>query len=315
MLWFWSLLVHSLYCCLLCECEVSGNEPVLVIMIDLHVHSVYSDGTYTPAELLAKAERRGLRAMALTDHDTVGGIDDLFAAATHSSVEPVPGIELSAECNRGTMHILGYYIDHNCEKLLEKINKVRIGREERNREILKRLNKLGYVLMWSDVERHAGCDVVGRPHFAEALLERGYVKSRRAAFDLLLGKGRPAYAERYRYTALECIELIHAAGGVSVLAHPATIHMPDDQLKGLVKGLKERGLDGIEAHYAEHKPENIRKFSAWAEEFSMLCTGGTDYHGACTPDLKLGSGFGQLRVPDEILDALKVAAARTSVSS
>jgi len=279
-------------------------------LIDLHVHSLYSDGTNSPGELIGMAEQRGLSALALTDHDTVAGIPPLFGAAKDSSVEAVPGIELSAECERGTMHVLGYFIDHTCPELLEKMEKVRAGREERNMEILKKLNKLGYILMWSDVEKQAGCDVIGRPHFADALVERGHVKSRKAAFDLLLAKGRPAYVERYRYTARECIELIRQAGGVSSLAHPATIYMPDDQLKGLVMGLKEHGLNGIEAYYAEHKPENIRKFSGWAREFDLICTGGTDFHGENTPDLKLGTGFGQLRGPDETLEQLKEAAAK-----
>ena len=248
--------------------------------------------------------------MALTDHDTVGGIAPLLEAAEASSVEAIPGIELSAECDRGTMHILGYFIDPLCPTLTRKIERVRAGREERNMEILKRLNKLGYVIMWSDVEKQAGCDVIGRPHFADALVERGHVKSRKAAFDFLLGKGRPAYVERYRYESRECIELIHEAGGVSVLAHPATIYMPDDQLRTLVMELKDYGLGGIEAFYAEHKPENMQKFCHWAEELDLICTGGTDYHGSNTPDLKLGTGFGQLRVPDEALDQLKAAVGR-----
>ena len=279
-------------------------------VIDLHVHSVYSDGTDTPAELVALAEARGLTAMALTDHDTVGGIEDLLTAAESSSVEAVPGIELSAECDRGTMHILGYFIDPHCTTLIERIERVRAGRDERNKEILKRLNKLGYIIMWSEVERQAGCDVIGRPHFADALVERGHVKTRKAAFDFLLGKGRPAYVERYRYSARECIEMIREAGGVSVLAHPATIYLQDDQLHALIMGLREHGLDGIEAFYAEHKPENIQKFCQWAEEFGLICTGGTDYHGANSPDLRLGTGFGQLRVPDEALNQLKAAVGR-----
>lgn len=279
-------------------------------VIDLHTHSVYSDGTNLPAELVALAEKRGLTALALTDHDTVAGIPDLFAAAESSSVEVVAGIELSAECDRGTMHVLGYFIDHTCPTLLEKIKKVREGREKRNTGILKKLNKLGYVLLWSDVEKHAGKDVVGRPHFAAALVERGHVKSKKAAFDLLLAKGRPGYEERYRYTAKECIELIRAAGGIPVLAHPATVYMPDEQLFALVRELKEDGLGGIETYYAENHPENIRKFSKWAEELDLICTGGTDFHGKNTPDLKLGTGFGQLHVPDEVLDQLKAAAGR-----
>lgn len=276
-------------------------------MIDLHVHSNYSDGTDAPADLIRLAEERGLRAMALTDHDTVAGVAPLLEAAGNSAVEAIPGIELSAECERGTMHILGYFIDPECRPMLEKINTVRAGREERNMEILKKLNKLGYRLMWSDVEKHAGKDVVGRPHFAEALVELGHVDSRKRAFELLLAKGRPAYVERYRFSARECIELIRQAGGVSVLAHPATIYLPDDQLKGLVKGLKERGLVGVEAYYGEQYPENIRKLVGWAEELNLIATGGTDYHGGNTPDLKLGTGFGQLRVPDEALEQLKAA--------
>ncbi|MDF7800740.1 PHP domain-containing protein [Pontiellaceae bacterium B1224] len=274
-------------------------------MIDLHTHSIYSDGTNTPAELVQMAEERGLKALALTDHDTVGGVIPLLDAAVDSTVEAVPGIELSAECERGTMHILGYYIDHTSEALLKKVDTVREGRDERNQEILKKLNKLGYRLMWSDVVEQAGADVIGRPHFAGALVDKKLVKNKKSAFDLLLAKGRPAYAERYRYSARECIELIHQAGGVSVLAHPATLYLPMDQLKGLVKGLAAIGLGGIEAHYAEHHPENINRFKGWAYEMGLVCTGGTDYHGKNTPDLNLGTGFGKLRVPDEVLDNLK----------
>jgi len=278
-------------------------------VIDLHTHSVYSDGTNTPAELVAMAEKRGIAALALTDHDTVGGIPELLASGEDSPVEVVAGIELSAECERGTMHILGYLIDHTCNALLEKIGKVRAGREQRNIGILKKLNKLGYTLLWSDVEKHAGRDVVGRPHFAAALLERGLVKSKKAAFDLLLAKGRPAYVERYRYTGKECVDLIREAGGVAVLAHPATIYLTDEQLFALVRELRDCGLGGIETYYAENQPQNMRRFSGWAEELDLIRTGGTDFHGKNSPDLKLGTGFGQLHVPDEVLDQLKAAVA------
>jgi predicted metal-dependent phosphoesterase TrpH len=274
-------------------------------MIDLHTHSVYSDGTNTPAELVTMADERGLSALALTDHDGVGGIPELLTAAQTASVEAVPGIELSAECEKGTMHVLGYFIDHTCQTLLEKVEKVRSGRAERNQEILKKLNRLGYRLLWEDIRKQAGKDVVGRPHIAAALVECGHVKSKKAAFDLLLAKGRPGYIDRERYTARECIDLIRQAGGVSVLAHPATIYLPDEQLRNLVAELKQHGLGGIEAYYAEHRPENIRKFTGWAEELGLICTGGTDFHGANSPDLKLGTGFGQLRVPDEVMDQLK----------
>lgn len=276
-------------------------------MIDLHTHSIYSDGTNTPSELVAMADARGLTALALTDHDGLGGIPELLAAGKTASVEVVPGIELSAECDSGTMHILGYFIDHTCRVLQKKVDQVRTGREQRNLEILKKLNRLGYRILWEDIQKQAGKDVVGRPHIAAALVECGHVKSRKAAFDLLLAKGRPGYADRERYTAEECIDLIHQAGGVSVLAHPATIYLTDEKLKKLVGGLKSSGLNGIEAYYAEHRPANRKKFIKWAKEFDLICTGGTDYHGANSPDLKLGTGFGQLRVPDEALEHLKAA--------
>ncbi len=276
-------------------------------MIDLHTHSIYSDGTNTPAELVAMAEERGVRALALTDHDTVGGIPKLLVAAAESLVEAVPGIELSAECNQGTMHILGYFIDYTQPALLEKLEKVRSSRDERNHEILKKLNQLGYPLMWEDIEQQAGCDVVGRPHIAGALVECGHIKTKKAAFDQLLGKGRPGYVNRYHYSAKECIDMIRTAGGVSVLAHPATLHLSDTQLRILMGELKEQGLSGIETYYAEHRPDNRKKFMAWAKELDLICTGGTDFHGRNTPDLKLGTGFGQLRVPDEVLEQLKLA--------
>jgi predicted metal-dependent phosphoesterase TrpH len=276
-------------------------------MIDLHTHSIYSDGTNTPAELVAMAVERGLTALALTDHDTVGGVPELLEAAASTAVEVVPGIELSAECDRGTMHVLGYFIDHTCQRLLEKIEMVRTGRELRNHEILKRLNRLGHRLLWDDIQKHAGKDVVGRPHIAAALVELGHVKTRKAAFDRLLAKGRPGYVDRERYSAEECIQLIHEAGGVSVLAHPATINLPDQELRALIARLKDNGLGGMEVYYAEHRPDNMHKFAQWANELDLISTGGTDYHGANTPDLKLGTGFGQLKVPDEALEQIKAA--------
>ncbi|MCF7849528.1 MAG: PHP domain-containing protein [Kiritimatiellales bacterium] len=276
-------------------------------MIDLHTHSYYSDGTDSPDELVALAKLGGLRAVALTDHDSVGGIAEFLAAGENSALETVPGIELSAECESGTMHILGYYFDYTCSTLLEKLERVRQGREDRNYEILKRLNKLGFTMMWSDVEQQAGEDVVGRPHFAAALVERGHVKSKKDAFDMLLAKGRPAYVERYRYSPTACVQLIRQAGGVPVLAHPATVNLPDSGLKDLIRQLQEDGLEGIEAYYSEYRPENIEKYRQWALEMGLIATGGTDYHGRVTPDIKVGRGFGGLAVPDEALEQLQRA--------
>jgi len=276
-------------------------------VIDLHTHSIYSDGTHSPAELVALAEKRGLHALALTDHDTIGGVPELIAAAQTTSVEAITGLELSAECERGTMHILGYFVDIASPLLQEKIDILKQSRAQRNLEILKKLNKLGCVMRWSDVEKHAGCDVVGRPHFAAALVERGCIKSKKAAFECLLAKGRPAYVERQRYSAKECIELIRAANGIPVLAHPATIFLPNEALLALICELKDAGLGGLETYYAENYPQNSRKFSKWADDLGLIRTGGTDFHGKNSPDLKIGTGFGKLRVPDEVVDQLRAA--------
>jgi predicted metal-dependent phosphoesterase TrpH len=276
-------------------------------MIDLHTHSIYSDGTNTPGELVAMADKGGLAALALTDHDTVGGVPELLEAGASTSVEIVPGIELSAMFDHGTMHILGYFVDHTNPSFLEKVKKIQMGREVRNHEILKKLNKLGYRLLWDDIQKQAGKDVVGRPHIAAALVENGHVKTRKAAFDKLLAKGRPGYASRESYSPEECIRLIHEAGGVSSLAHPATINLSNEQLRTLLAQMKEMGLGGLEVYYGERRPDNMRKFSQWAIELDLIRTGGTDYHGANTPDLRVGTGFGKLRVPDEALAEIKAA--------
>jgi len=276
-------------------------------VIDLHVHSKYSDGTKTPGELVALAKKEGLSALALTDHDTVGGIEEFMSAGAAAGLETIPGIELSAQCERGTMHILGYFIDHTHELLREKLQRIREGRDKRNYEILKRLNKLGYLVMWSDIEAQAGKDVVGRPHIAAALLARGHVRTKKDAFNLLLARGRPGYVERFRYTPKECIELIRRVGGVPVLAHPSTITVSDIRLRELIRDMKDTGLAGIEVYYSEHQPENILKYKHLAEDFGLICTGGTDFHGDLTPDIRLGRGFGELKVPKEAVEQLKAA--------
>jgi predicted metal-dependent phosphoesterase TrpH len=274
-------------------------------VIDLHTHSRYSDGTNSPEELVDLAVAKGLHAVALTDHDTVAGVPEFLAAAERAGIEGIPGIELSAECASGTMHILGYFFDPEDPVLTRMLDRVKQGRSSRNLEILKKLNRLGYVIRWCEVEQLAGSDIVGRPHFAEALLRRGYVKSKKLAFDLLLAKGRPAYASRYHYTAQECIAAIRGAGGLAVLAHPATLHLSPRALYNQIRELAAEGLSGIEIYYADHRPDIQKLFKTWADELGLICTGGTDFHGANSPDLSIGSGFGNLHVPDRVLEELK----------
>jgi predicted metal-dependent phosphoesterase TrpH len=194
-------------------------------VIDLHIHSTFSDGSMTPEEIVELAARAGLKTIALTDHDGMGGIARFMDACRTAGIRGLPGIEISVDCKSGTMHMLGYLIDPGNQTLIERLKWLREGREVRNAEILEKLNKLGFGLTWEEVAAFAGEDVVGRPHFAQALLARGFVKDKTEAFDKYLGKGKPAYADRRRMTPENSIQLIRGAGGVAVLAHPFTLNL------------------------------------------------------------------------------------------
>lgn len=277
-------------------------------MIDLHVHSTFSDGSLTPEELIAEAVRVGLSAIALTDHDTTAGVPRLVAAAASTPVRAIAGVEISADVASGTMHILGYLIDPENHTLIDRLKWLREGREVRNAEILEKLNKLGFGLTWDEVAAFAGEDVVGRPHFAQALLARKIVKDKNEAFDKYLGKGKPAYANRRRMTPEDSIELIRGAGGVPVLAHPFTLNLSAEALRKELKSLHELGLAGVEVFYSEHTPSMVSQYLNLSKELGLIATGGSDFHGAMNPDIKLGTGFGSLHVPDEVtaqLDALR----------
>jgi len=274
-------------------------------MIDLHSHSIFSDGSLTPEELIEQACAAGLRAVALTDHDTTAGLPRFLKAAEGRTVRAIPGVEISADFSPGTMHMLGYFIRPDDPALEERLVWIREGRDQRNAEILGKLNALGFHIAWDEVARHAGADVVGRPHFAQVLLERGMVKTKDEAFDLYLGKGKAAYAERRRFSTEDSIALIRAAGGVAVLAHPFTLGLDDAALRSLIERLAGQGLGGIEVYYSEHSSGLQQAYSRLAEEFGLVATGGSDFHGALASDIRLGSGFGGLRVPDEVVEKLE----------
>lgn len=274
-------------------------------MIDLHLHSTCSDGSDTPTEIIEKAAGRGITALALTDHDTTAGVAEFMAAADQAGILGVPGVELSAEFNPGVMHILGYFFDTECAELQEELARVRNGREERNLVMLQKLNDLGYELSWEDVKAEAGSEVVGRPHFATAIIKKGYLKDKRQVFSRLLGNGCKAYADRYRTPPQRCIELIRQAGGVAVLAHPASLKMPRGKLRKLITTLKKAGLEGMEVYHPEHNDNQIKVFKQVAKEFKLVMTGGSDCHGSFTPDLKIGTGFGDMEVPDFVYHKLK----------
>lgn len=273
-------------------------------MIDLHMHSTYSDGSLTPVQLAREASRIKLTAVALTDHDGTTGVKAFVDACAEAGVRGIPGVEISVDFKSGTMHMLGYFIDHTSPVLEASLVKMRGGREDRNRLILRKLNEIGFSLTWDEVAAFAGEDVVGRPHFAQALMARGYVRSKDEAFDRYLGKNKAAYVDRYRLTARESITLIRGAGGVPVLAHPFTLGLAKQALRELVAELAEAGLQGVEAYYSEHDAGQLRYCQGLARDFNLAMSGGSDFHGAINPDVKMGFGFGNLSIPDDLVDQL-----------
>lgn len=273
-------------------------------MIDLHTHSTGSDGTLRPAELAALAAAEGLSAVALTDHDTLDGIPEFLAAAREHRLRAVAGVEISVEFSSGTMHLLGY--DFRCDDphLAELLRQMREGRAARNAQILDRLAERGMPLSADEVAAFAGGEVVGRPHIAQAMVARGYVKDQAEAFERWLAKGRPAYVQRYRPGAAEAIATITGAGGVAVLAHPVSLQIGETALIALLRQLRELGLRGLEAHHPEHPPALRQRYMELARDLGLVATGGSDFHGAIKPAIRLGRGFGDLRVPAEALDRL-----------
>ncbi len=274
-------------------------------MLDLHVHSSFSDGSETPENLVKMARAAHVAAIALTDHDSARGVPDFLAACRAEDVTGIAGIEVSANVEEGTLHILGLGIDAGNEALAESLDEVLQGREERNMRILAKLQELGFNLSFDEVREIAGEDVIGRPHFAQVMVARGWVDSVGDAFDRYLGKGCPAYVDRFRLQPEEAVALIRGAGGVPVVAHPTTITDDFAELGKAIKGLADVGVRGIEAYYTGHYPETTLECLRLAKRYGLLVTGGSDFHGqSVKPGIRIGVGDGALFVPDRLLDPL-----------
>lgn len=277
-------------------------------LIDLHVHTTASDGTLTPAGLVAHARQKGLRAVAVTDHDTVEGLPEALAEADKSGFEVIPGVEISVDYQGGEMHILGYYVDPSSEPLLVSLAQLQEYRRERNPKVIRKLRELGMHISLEEVEAAAGGNVIGRPHFAAVLVRKGYAASTQEVFDKFLGAGQPAYVKKEKLTPEEGIELIGRAGGIPVLAHPKYLRDHNaDRLSALLRKLEAVGLKGVEVYYTTHTPEETDLYLRLAREYSLLITGGTDFHGANKPEIELGVGTGDLQIPYELLAELKTA--------
>lgn len=273
--------------------------------IDLHLHSNASDGTDAPEVVVQKAAAIHLTAIALTDHDTLSGIPAAQAAADALPIELVPGVELSVDHNGVKIHMLAYFLEPGSGPLQDRLETLRDGRGVRNKKIIEALNGLGYPITMQDVHRHAFGDAVGRPHIADALVAADMVADRSEAFQDLLGDGGPAYVERDRLSAAEAITLTTESGGVTSIAHPLTIDPGDTTLRSIFEDLREVGLAGIEAYYSEHPPHIRTQLAGVASDLGLVATGGSDCHGTGKPGLEIGTGHGDLVVPDSALEELR----------
>jgi hypothetical protein len=273
--------------------------------IDLHTHSSASDGTLSPADLMKYAQAKGLEAIALTDHDTVEGLEEAIAAATSIGFEVVPGVEISAEYPEATLHILGYYMDFRNTQFLKSLAVLQDARANRNPKIVRKLQQMGLNISYEEIQQEAGGGQVGRPHFAQVLLKKGYVKTPQEAFDRYLKKGAPAYEEKFRFPVKDAITMIVDAGGIPVLSHPFTLNCNGRELESNIEAWKAYGLQGIEAYYSEHDALQTKIYLELTRRYGLVITGGSDFHGETVKGISLGTGKGNLNIPYSILEGLK----------
>ncbi|MFI4860064.1 MAG: PHP domain-containing protein [Phycisphaerales bacterium JB063] len=306
------------------------------MVFDLHMHSTASDGTDAPGDLARLAKDAGLAGFALTDHDTTAGLDAAAKSAKRLRIKFVPGIELSADPGSiarpeaggsagdkpsvGTLHILGYHIRHDDPGLAALGEQLRAARATRNPEVVEKLQALGVKIEYDEVLAAAGVPenarhdadaidatgiIVGRPHIAQVLITKGYVKSVHEAFAKYIGFGGAAHTRKDRLTAQQAIDAIHTAGGAAVLAHPVQLRLAEDLLEHAVARLSDLGLDGIETRHSDHSPADTEQFTDYAERFGLVTTGGSDYHGS-----RKHVALGSITVPTDETQRLLEAAAR-----
>lgn len=287
----------------------SNNTPVLQgsiapsrLFADLHLHTRYSDGTFTPRELVQHAVQSGFAAIAITDHDTLDAIPEALAAGKELGVEVIPGVEITSSVDAQELHMLAYLFgdswrDTNLRAVLDHATRIR---EQRIEQFVAKLNELGVALTIEDVYAGSDCGTVGRPHVARALQQRGFVTSVDEAFARFLKRGKPAYVERYRMEAAETIGHINRAGGIAVMAHPGLNHL-DTHIRQMV----DQGLGGIEVWHSRHSPTQVDHYLKMTEKLGVCATGGSDCHGAGRDGMLLG----KIKLPYERVEALKLVGA------
>ncbi|UCF78717.1 MAG: PHP domain-containing protein [Candidatus Eiseniibacteriota bacterium] len=273
--------------------------------IDLHIHSSCSDSPLSPREVVRIASEKGLRAVAVTDHDSVAGVEEAIDEAAEYGIEVVSGVELSVSDGLSDIHILGYFVDHADEVFQRELEKFRVARFERVKKILAKLKELEVDIDLESVLKIADNGSIGRPHVAEALLDSGYVDTFEEAFRRYIGHRSPAYVPKMLLSSSDAFRLIERAGGVSVLAHPGTVQRDD-----LIPEFVELGMAGIEVWHPKHDRGTVRYYMELARRHGLVVTGGSDSHGSRTAH----AGIGSERVPYSVLVSLREAAARSTAS-
>lgn len=272
--------------------------------IDLHTHSVYSDGTMTPKELVQHAKNAGLSAISLTDHDCIDGVNEAITEGNKIGLEVVPGIEFSVQSETET-HILGYYVDIKSPALQSVIPEILRVRRERGLQTEENLKKQGFDVSYEEALKLAPGGLVGRAHFARIMVEKGYSSSVKEAFDLYLSSGKKGFSSHQYLTDEEAIRVINESGGFSFVAHLHLIRLSDNELFEYLKKLKNAGLDGIEGYYTEYTPEMQKKYMEMAKELNLSISGGTDFHAKSKPHIEIGTGLGNLKIPYSVLEEIK----------
>jgi predicted metal-dependent phosphoesterase TrpH len=265
-----------------------------------------SDGTLTPRQVVELAKEKGLKAIAITDHDNTSGIQEALEAGHELEVEVIPGVEISAAYNFGTLHILGYFIDYNHGELTTKCEWLRGERENRISKILNKLKEQGVLISEDDVNSESKGNSPGKPHVANLIYKKGYTKSYQEAFDKYLVKGTAAYVPKVKLEPVDAIGLIVNAGGIAVLAHPHSLDIQhSDRLCDILKSFIEMGLKGIEVYYPQHTAQQTQLYLNMAKKLNLIVTGGTDFHGSNKPGVELGVIPGMDHIPYDIVTKIK----------
>ena len=283
--------------------------------VDLHAHSTASDGTLAPRDVVRAASQAGLTAIALTDHDTIAGIADAADEARLLGIDFLPGIEISCEYPRpGTLHMLGYGIRPGDPTLARMTANLVAGRNERNDKMITLLREQGVPITLEMVKAVAGGDVIGRPHFARVLMDLGVVSNNAQAFGRYLGSGGSAYVDKERLSAKRAIGMIHAAGGIACLAHPTQLRKENSaQVRQEIKNLADFGLDAVEVIHSDHRDSVVAELTEIADDYGLLKTGGSDFHGSNKPHIALGTAHDR-RIPRAFYEAIVARLRRLSES-